>query len=43
MERVELLTGPVSKDEKDRLNVELDALYKETFGNYLEYQRQRGK
>ena len=43
MERVELLTGPVSKDEKDRLNAELDALYKETFGNYLEYQRQRGK
>ncbi len=43
MERVELLTGPVARDEKDRLNAELDALYKETFGNYLEYQRQRGK
>jgi tetratricopeptide (TPR) repeat protein len=42
MERVELLTGLVSKDEKDRLNADLDALYKETFGNYVEYQRQRG-
>jgi tetratricopeptide (TPR) repeat protein len=41
MERVELLTDPVSKDEKDRLSAELDTLYKETFGNYLEYQRQR--
>lgn len=43
MERVELLTGPVSRDEKDRLNVEIDALYKETFSTYLEYQQQRGK
>jgi tetratricopeptide (TPR) repeat protein len=43
LERVDLLTGSVTKDEKARLNTELDALYKETFGNYLEYQRQRGK
>jgi hypothetical protein len=43
LERVELLSGSVSQDERDRLNSELDGLYKQTFGNYLEYQRQRGR
>jgi tetratricopeptide (TPR) repeat protein len=41
LERRELLAGPVPQEEKVALEQQLNQLYRDVFGNYVEYQRRR--
>jgi hypothetical protein len=41
LERRELLSGPVAQVEKAALEQQLNQLYRDVFGNYVEYQGRR--